>query len=105
MDYRETAKALIRFYARYCVDNRYEFDTYDNYRSVFYWIMSDALNTKYTIDIKICSKYISLQRKFLVAVKVSGLLDSLATQVAKNLVFDIIKAMFDIVISDLKESE
>lgn len=104
-DYRELAKQTIRQYAHFCADNHYEFDTYDNYRTVFYWIIGLVLQQDFVIDIENGTKYQDLKVEFIKDLKRTKLFTELKNYKSKFILFGVIKAFFDIVIKDLKESE
>lgn len=103
MNYRVTAKDIIKLYAKKCVEWGYQFDTYDEYRVVFYWIMASVLNTSQVIDLNLCSKYMELRNKFIKELRDRRIIKNIKYQGSKELLYDVMKVMFDIVIEELKK--
>lgn len=105
MNYRGIAKSVIRLYAKYCVDKGHQFSTYDEYKTVFYWIISSILGTTKIIDFSTCIKYVDLKNEVTNEIKRSKLLKNITHKGSKEILFDVIVAMFDIVIKELKEEQ
>ena len=105
MNYRVTAKDIIKLYAKKCVEWGYQFDTYADYRTVFYWIMAEILGIRHIIDLKLCSKYNELRIKFTKEIKDAKILKDIKYKGSKEILYDVMKVMFDIVIEDELKKE
>lgn len=105
MNYRGIAKSIIKLYAKFCVDEGYQFSTYDEYKTVFYWIISSILGTTKIIDFSTCIKYVDLRDGVTNEIKRSKLLKNIMHRSSKEILYDVIVAMFDIVIKELKEEQ
>ena len=105
MNYRGMAKSLIRLFARYCVEKGYQFSTYDEYKTVFYWIIASILGTSKVIEFSTCSNYIDLKNGVTKEIRDSRLLKNIKHRGSKEILYDVIVAMFDIVIKELKEEQ
>lgn len=103
MEYKEVAKKVIRLYAKFCVNKGYDFRTYDDYKTVFYWIMSSILKKNYIVDFSLCSQYVTLQDEFTKELRDLKVLKNIKYDVGREVLFELIKVMFDIVIDELKK--
>ena len=103
MEYKEVAHKLIILYAKFCVDKGYNFNTYDEYKTVFYWIMSSMLKKNYIIDLRLCSQYVSLKKDFMMEVRDLKVLKNIKYDIGREVLFELVKVMFDVVIDELKK--
>ena len=97
MQYREIAKESILLYGRYVVKNGYDSWSISEYREQFYKILEYILGMRKEItesEKKIANGY----KKILSS---NNLLRPIKRN--KEIVYNVIKAMFDIVMRDLKE--
>lgn len=102
MEFKDIAKKIILLYARYVVKEGYEFDNYNDYRVVFYWIISSILDIPYIVDMLLCSKYNNLRIGFRKELKKSGLLRKIRYKGSKEVLFNVIKVMFDLFYKEIK---
>lgn len=101
MTYRDIAKDTIKAYAKYVVDSGYEMKDYDTYRDTFYSVLAYILKIQYcSVDVGIVKE---ISKGYRIVLKEQDLLRQLKRN--KEISFNIVKALFDIVIRDLKESE
>ena len=100
MTYREIAKCAIREYASIVVKEGYTFSDYESYRETFYTILAEILrlNKERTKE-----EYKGLKASYRKVLKDSDLLRRMKQN--KEISYNIVKAMFDIVVKELQEND
>ena len=97
MQYKYIAKYAIRKYVELIVEKGIEFDSYDEYKEIFYNVISDVLRIKHTINSKLVKTIAKDYKKALGSEFINQIKGS------KDISYNVVKAMFDIVIKELKE--
>lgn len=97
MQYRDIAKVVIKEYAQYIVDEGYTFDSYGTYSSVFCEVLRVTLGLEKSNEYAVIAKGYKqrLKNKCIYA----------TARRYREIVFNTSKALFDIVIRELRESE
>lgn len=101
MQYRDIAKEVIKEYTHFLVDSGYDFPDYDVYKDVFYTVLSDIMRVSYE-DKVYNEKIKEIEKGYRKILKEKDLLRHLKHN--KEITFNIVKALFDIVFRDLNES-